>query len=156
MYLLYFLLFHFSPFFPNQQIIFYVKNILILEDKKLTISIFRRKHLLNENINLDNQLNLDTAKQKKSKLVQKLVLFILLTFIWSWSWFLPSILDSYEIIEIPPWLGDIFNGLALFGSFIIIRLPNSTASQNLSCFEMVSSRPLYASTLLLSYQIASW
>ena len=62
-----------------------------------------------------------------------LVLFFVITFVWSWALFLPNVLHSYGIIVLPGWATQVFGGLATFGPLVgaIIVLGISQGGQGI-------------------------
>ena len=65
--------------------------------------------------NLDDKILEDQNKPIK----RSLIWFFIGTFAWSWAWLTPRILETYNIISLPDWVGQIFGGLAIFGPTII-------------------------------------
>lgn len=64
---------------------------------------------------IDDQVHVDETPKRKGVLI----LYFVLTFLWSWGFFIPKALYSQGIITIPNWLGEVFSGLGLFGPSIV-------------------------------------
>lgn len=71
----------------------------------------------NQQSTIDINDNIRDLQKKPVK--RSLLWFFICTFAWSWVWWTPRILMTYNIISLPGWVGQIFSGVALFGPTII-------------------------------------
>ncbi|MCE7744748.1 MAG: CPBP family intramembrane metalloprotease [Candidatus Heimdallarchaeota archaeon] len=73
---------------------------------------------MNIEIKNENNNNITIIESEKKSSDLFLILFFVITFVWSWVLFLPNVLNSYGIIALPTWSTQVFSGFAIFGPLV--------------------------------------